>query len=111
MTLKIIDRGFQGPGTFLYRTNKNGYIHIEFHKCINLNDNDFVKIDANDKPEPVTFRIYVGNSKIAILHEISSMNTSSELKNIPISENEEVWISTNSPGNYCAHVHRYSRAK
>ena len=53
----------------------------------------------------------IGNSKIAILHEMQYIDTFSEVKNIPIKEEEEIWISTSKPKLYCVHASETSKTK
>ena len=109
MSIKILNRNMNGPGVPIYKASKrHGYVQLQFYKCINLNEENFEQIENEQN---IIFKIIIGNSNIAILHEMNSNNTFSEVKNIPINEDEEIWISTSKPKYYCVHAFETSRAK
>lgn len=112
MSMKILNRNMNGPGVCIYKgSKKQGYVHLQFYKCANLDDEDFVQIENANDENNTRFKIMIGNSKIAIIHEMQLIDAFSEVKNIPIKEEEEIWISTSKPKFHCVHAFETSKAK
>jgi len=86
------------PGVKVHKAYEDELVHLTIHKCRDLEMNEYQMIDRD-----VNFRICIGENNASLSKKITPDEDSIVIKNLPLYNQQEIWISSDGINQYCVY--------